>query len=705
MSSFSSKARWVNIIIILFVLAGLTTVYSLPAFADSGPGTYCPGISAGNENAGGGDLGTNQVTLDKGKGAPDDKTAYPDKKVKQKDEPSVDKQPSKLEEVSIEPVNVQAEVVLQGRNEFAGADITEEAAGEIVKTAAEGGKKEGALRNAFLQFKDKKFEFSQNPLARIEGRVYVCATSPDFKNLMKEMGLTYSWLSYSGKLFVYLPQGAVRWNVKEDYAIVGSEKVKVIAKARDNYGMDYIPLDTLAQLLDLEILEKEDAIVIKPGIRVRSAKSKDEDTLDLFLTSCSRIDYEVKYQAKPPSVRFTIPRAVYNGSANKFHVEGVEVRINDTLDPDKLYLTLEFPPHWKGKIIPTSYKNQVLVRMKPNIVYAWGMQQEKLKSIQTSRRGGKLHLLFRTSNIVQYYWSFDPEESILYVDMPFTTPAPDVRLDDSPTALVKKCRISLLKPDEVNITRIKLYLEKGASFMIGPPEDQKGYSFALLVGPKDSISNPSPLIGSSGIIIPGGPGSPLVVIDPGHGGSDAGACYAGYQEKDLTLDISKRLAKVLSRRGFRVILTRYNDSDVTYPGSPDKEELQARADVANKNNATLFISIHCNASIKKEMRGSSYHWFKLIDRPAALAMKGSLGEKIGTVDKGVRKDQFYVLSHTRVPAVLVETAFMSNPGDIKLLANAICRGKIAVNLARAIEKYVRASLVADNPIPDAEAEE
>ena len=556
----------------------------------------------------------------------------------------------------------------------------------VVKPAPQG----TANGKPFIALGDKKFYFRDNPVACIDGKYYVCASDPDFERLFKSMGLTYSWLSYSGKLFVFLPQGSLSWRVGEKTATIGSRQVTVPSTARENFGGSYVPLDSLAMLLDLKATGIQGGIELRPGVQFTAFRATEEKTIDIQLNSASPLKYDVKYQARPPAVRLSIPGAAFNGKVKRFFVEGVEVRINDTVDPETLFVTMEFPQHWKGKIVNTTHKNQLAVRMKPNLVYAWGTTNEALRNIEVTRTAKQVYLEFETTGYVQYYWSYDPEEGVLFVDIPFALPEPGLAFNNVNNGFVKKCTIETLKPDDVPITRLRMELAQGAAFMIGPPQEQKDCTFALLVGPKSLIASPSPRSGGSGIAF-AGTGNNLIVIDPGHGGSDPGACNKklGLKESVIALDISKNMAKILTRMGYRIVLTRYNDSDVTYPGSPDADELMARCDVANKHNAALFVSVHCNASVSNKLRGSSYHWYKAKDREVAHALKDSLGPNIGTIDKGPRKDRFYVLSHTKVPSVLVECAFISNPKDVKILANKKHRVKIARRLARSIDMWLR----------------
>lgn len=551
-------------------------------------------------------------------------------------------------------------------------------------------KKEGLIPGFHLSFNNKVYKFSDNPIACINGKIFVCASDPDFKKLFDDMGLTYSWFSYSGKLFVYLRSGSINWITKTKTAFIGEREVTVPTKASTTFSAEYIPLDSLAVLLGFQVSENANLFEIRPSVHLASEFSEENKTLNILLLSATEIKYEVNYQARPPAIRLKVPRGSYERDVEKLFVEGVQVRVNSKVDPDNLYITCEFPPHWKGEVIPTSYKNEVVIRMKPNLTYAYGMKDETLKDFKLIEAGKQVYAQFGTTAPVQYFWSWDRDEGTLYIDVPFCKPSSSIRLNGFESGMIKNMDMTVLQPDGINITRFRIDLKPGAAFMIGPPEKQQGHAFALLIGPADTIPDPTPEVGGYHILTICGSTGDIIVLDPGHGGSDPGACNGkmGLREKDITLDISKRMAEILSQRGWKVYLTRHTDTDLTYPGSPDADELQARSDVANNCNASVFISIHCNASTNSGLSGSSYHWWKSSDKEIARALEGSLGENIGTRDKGARRDQFYVLSHSKVPSCLVETAFLSNPRDASLLGSAAYRQKIAEKLSAAIALFL-----------------
>src|SRR5574344_86520 len=142
-----------------------------------------------------------------------------------------------------------------------------------------------------------------------------------------------------------------------------------------------------------------------------------------------------------------------------------------------------------------------------------------------------------------------------------------------------------------------------------------------------------------------------VVLDAGHGGSDCGAIRNGINEKDITLDVTKRVADILSAKGYNVELTRGNDLFVS---------LQDRVDFSEKKGADVFVSIHVNASTKPEISGIETHYWRQESLDLAQIIHAQMISNIKTNDRGLFKSKFYVINHTTSPAILVEIGFLSN---------------------------------------------
>jgi N-acetylmuramoyl-L-alanine amidase len=188
----------------------------------------------------------------------------------------------------------------------------------------------------------------------------------------------------------------------------------------------------------------------------------------------------------------------------------------------------------------------------------------------------------------------------------------------------------------------------------------------------------------------------LIVLDPGHGGSDRGTVHGGVAEADLTLDMAKRLRDILIARGWEVKMTRDADVDVYAPNDSAHDELQARVDVANRAGARLFVSIHANAFINSGPYGTTCYISKPEDAAFARVIESHLAAD-GTKDDGIVKSHLYVTLHTRMPAVLIETAFLSNPNDYSLLTSPAWRQKVAEEIADGIGQYAQEYPVPNQP--------
>lgn len=215
-----------------------------------------------------------------------------------------------------------------------------------------------------------------------------------------------------------------------------------------------------------------------------------------------------------------------------------------------------------------------------------------------------------------------------------------------------------------------------------------------------------------------------IVIDPGHGGHDTGTIGPhGLYEKDLVLDVSKRLGKLLEARlGAQVVFTRRDDTFIP---------LETRTAIANQEQADLFVSVHANSSRDPDARGVETYYLNFTSSPEALEVaarenaasdksihelqdlvkKIALKEKIeesrefaadvqqslhsglalknpNERDRGVKKAPFVVLIGANMPSILAEISFLSNPTDEHRLRTPEYRQRIAESLYRGIARYV-----------------
>ena len=171
-----------------------------------------------------------------------------------------------------------------------------------------------------------------------------------------------------------------------------------------------------------------------------------------------------------------------------------------------------------------------------------------------------------------------------------------------------------------------------------------------------------------------------VVLDAGHGGTDYGAIRAGINEKDITLYVTKMVEAILQERGYKVYMTRSDDSGPS---------LQDRVDLCEKKKPDIFVSIHVNSSVKNDIYGIETHWYHDYSLELAQIVHKHLIKNIpSTKDRGLFQSKFYVINHTTVPAILVEMGFISNEAERAKLVTENHKQQIAKSIAEGIIEYI-----------------
>lgn len=190
-----------------------------------------------------------------------------------------------------------------------------------------------------------------------------------------------------------------------------------------------------------------------------------------------------------------------------------------------------------------------------------------------------------------------------------------------------------------------------------------------------------------------------VIIDAGHGGDDGGAIgIDGTVEKDINLDIALKLEKLLKFYGFDVIMTRTEDIMTCDDGLDSLRkrkvsDIHNRFDVLEKNPDAVFISIHQNKFEDNSQHGTQVFYSGNNDESKLLAesIQNSIASVLQPDNSRVVKKSgsgIYLLYHAKLPAVLVECGFISNPAEVKKLNDENYRMKIAILIADGLIKYL-----------------
>lgn len=225
--------------------------------------------------------------------------------------------------------------------------------------------------------------------------------------------------------------------------------------------------------------------------------------------------------------------------------------------------------------------------------------------------------------------------------------------------------------------RITLKLARYQTFRVMSLAPSEGKGYRIVVDVFRRVDGPL------------GDGAPLICVDPGHGGSDSGAVGTmGTLEKDLNLSIALLLAQELRNAGLQVIMTREND---TLPA------LEKRAQIANDALASLFVSVHNNASGDPTAEGTEcFYWgtpenYSTEGKLLAEAIQRNLVAAIGSKDRGARTHWYnlVVLAKTCMTAALAEVGFVTDPEEEAKLLTPAYQKAAAQGIAKGIFEYLK----------------
>lgn len=194
-------------------------------------------------------------------------------------------------------------------------------------------------------------------------------------------------------------------------------------------------------------------------------------------------------------------------------------------------------------------------------------------------------------------------------------------------------------------------------------------------------TNPYPLLGR------------IIYIDPGHGGLDPGAFYKNIKESDINLDLSFNLMKKLESLGAIVYMTRYGDYDlsVKYTNNRKRSDLSRRGNLINKSGADLYLSIHLNADRSSIWSGAQIFFddVNIKNENLAKVIQNEFARNSGTKRKIKEVNDMYLNKRIKIPGVLVEAGFLSNPNDRYLLQKKWYQDKISKIISNGLIKYFK----------------
>lgn len=528
---------------------------------------------------------------------------------------------------------------------------------------------------------------------RIQGRAtsldeefMVRADVPELQAVAQAFGKNLQWSSAKTTL---TSTNGMSLALNQTHLPAGDEGRKLPMAPQLMDGAIHIPLSALEELLDVRLTFREQTIYVEPVIRSVKIEGSGKN-VKLVIDSTAPVTFKSFRLREPDRFVIDVAGAVLDTPRMTVdHPEMGDVRLGQ----------FELGPAISRIVIPTS--NGVVVsgqtqgkaaaiafNMKlPQVsAPAQNFQCATISDVRLDTINNGVRFEIHANAPLQYEWSrLLPPDNRFFMDIPNAMLPDKKKAFEINDPYVGSVRVSQFQPQPKPVVRVVMDLKRPANMRFLSGKGENDLAIEVLhqeINPRYAVLKG---YGTTSFPTAGG----IICIDAGHGGSDPGAVNRsiGLTEKEVTLDICARLSRILKGQGWNVVMTRSDDRDVSWSGSSAKQELGARAQVANDMKADLFVSVHCNASTNPSVNGTSLHYYKQGDLVLARSLQGSILAGTGRANRGVQKNRFYVLAHTRMPAVLIETAFLTNSNEGGLLSQPEYRQRIAESIAEGLRGY------------------
>ncbi|MCD4784349.1 MAG: N-acetylmuramoyl-L-alanine amidase family protein [Candidatus Eremiobacteraeota bacterium] len=536
-----------------------------------------------------------------------------------------------------------------------------------------------------------------------DGNILIPISDADSGQLMKKFGLNLTYLVPMKTIVMGASGGKdLRIKIGEKKGTYGGKPIELKTAVRKINGIPFIPLECFQVIykLDISYNRATRILYMDPVITDISFKMV-KGKIKLIIEGSAPLEFKTSMMSEPDRYVIDIDNVVPDKSLvakdlRHKHVGAIFMSRSSRM-PNRVRIVI--PMFNEVEIeVNQEKKNRNLITTHfffPKVVApVQGLERQQVAKFDLKEESDRIIFDINTSGPVQYEWRrLLPPDNRYFIDIPNTKLGTSEYKKKLDVGYISGIEVRQTKSEPDPVVRITLKLEVPCKVEITPDEDRPGVIRVIVY--KETID---PMItyrqGFGVTRFPkksGKVGGLIICIDPGHGGGDPGAVNRAYglMEKDVTLDISLRLASMLRKAGWNVVMTRTTDRDVSFAGSSDARELGDRVRVANNIGAQVFISIHINASTSSAVHGTSTHCCKSIDYPLARCIQQHLVASNGRRNIGVRTNRFYMVRHSYMPASLVECAFISNPTEASLLRTGWFRQKCAEGIYNGLMAYAQ----------------
>ncbi len=410
-------------------------------------------------------------------------------------------------------------------------------------------------------------------------------------------------------------------------------------------------LERVASYTIVQTEDKPDVLTICFPKRVTGVNFFDRDgRAEVVIFGEGELEFETLSLLDPPRIVVDLPGAVLASDATEIpvsHAQVSSVRASQ-FEPDKVRVVVDLAKPSTYSVYTSSKRpGEIIVNLGCRILGASFVVNEK-------------------STIVDVMTTGDPEVEYMLLSSPtrlvmdFQNSILDTTEREIPVGdgVVERIRLAQHSPMTV---RVVLDLNYYTGHLAAVDSAEKKARVEVY---RSSVANK------------------VIAIDPGHGGVDPGAIGpTGLKEKDVVLDIAKRVAAELEAKGARVVMTRSEDVTVALPD---------RVQIAQDAGADAFVSIHANAARNRDSTGTEtlYSGTMTLSRVLAESVQAALVNRIQQVDRGAReRNDLLVIREAQCPACLVEVVFMSNYTEELMLLDPAFRQKAAEGIAAGVMSF------------------
>jgi N-acetylmuramoyl-L-alanine amidase len=543
------------------------------------------------------------------------------------------------------------------------------------------------------------------PVYRFRDTIMFPVQDPAIVRFIESFGNRVTYLAPFETIVITSPGGRdLRLKISDRNALLVNKSITLKESPMMIARKPCIPIEAVEKAIGFRIvynhmLKTHELLPVVMGMTLSGVERKP----GLTITCSGDVTYKTTLLENPSRFAIDIEGAAFDPDLvdSDLYIPGAGAVFifQDAVDPQMVRVTIPIDSGVRV-VLPEERQDKSIIQAEiimENIVdLSQVLGRQRITDLRDQQTFDRVTFRILTTGPVQYKWRrvFTPENQYI-VDIPNTLYTAPTYFKTFDVGYLKSIRVEQYKVHPEPVVRVTVDLHVPSVINIQADTRYSEINMEILARTLDPQRGDVAREGTGVVEVPTpAPQKGIVItIDPGHGGGDPGAVnrILGLREKDVTLDISLRLAQLLRQAGWKVFLTRTTDRDVTYDKSPDILELSSRVQTANRSNSQIFVSIHIDASTDPSANGMSVFYGKDDSTSLARYINYHLAVANGRRNRGIFRAPFHVINNANMPAVLVECAFISNYAEALLLSDPAFRQRCAEGIFRGLSAYAKAS--------------